>query len=506
MKKNLLLIVALLFVHFLKAQTNDKLEAMQLVTKNSAAIGLTNQGLANCIVSDSYFDKIAGTRMVYLQQTFKSIPVYNQLLVLAFKNDKLVSKAGSFIGSIDKKANAQNGVASVSPEAAVKAAMQDRKLVSTKLPIAIAVDDSKHKIEFGDLGVSRQNITAELIWVPLQEGKKVMLAWQVYIIPQTTSDYWMVRVDATNTNILGMDNYTVYCNWDLPQNKDIFSNRINNNRNANTVSENLFDFRTSSNPITTPVSNSPSIVNNASYRVIPFPAESPIHPGGTPALVANPWTITPGNATSLNWNSNGTTDFAITRGNNVYSQEDHNNNNGTGFSPTSTTSPDLTFNFIPNLTVAATQLTPVQNEQFNITNLFYWNNIAHDIIYQYGFDEASGNFQDNNQGRGGIGGDYVFADAQDGGGTNNANFSTPADGQNGRMQMYLWNGSPQKDGDVDNGVIVHEFGHGISTRLTGGPSQSGCLGSAEQMGEGWSGLFCFNVHSGLAWLKFKYRF
>lgn len=42
------------------------------------------------------------------------------------------------------------------------------------------------------------------------------------------------------------------------------------------------------------------------------------------------------------------------------------------------------------------------------------------------------------------------------------------------------------DGDFDNGIIAHEFGHGISNRLTGGGSSVGCLGSAEQMGEGWS--------------------
>jgi hypothetical protein len=40
------------------------------------------------------------------------------------------------------------------------------------------------------------------------------------------------------------------------------------------------------------------------------------------------------------------------------------------------------------------------------------------------------------------------------------------------------------DGDLDNGVICHEYGHGISNRCTG--AGSGCLGNAEQGGEGWS--------------------
>ena len=69
------------------------------------------------------------------------------------------------------------------------------------------------------------------------------------------------------------------------------------------------------------------------------------------------------------------------------------------------------------------------------------NNRIHDVLYRYGFDEASGNFQENNYGSPGQDSDGVNADAQDGSGTDNANFSTPPDGSNPRMQMYLW-GAP----------------------------------------------------------------
>ena len=65
----------------------------------------------------------------------------------------------------------------------------------------------------------------------------------------------------------------------------------------------------------------------------------------------------------------------------------------------------------------------VQNQMAAQVNLFYINNLLHDIHYQYGFTEAAGNFQVNNYGHGGIGNDPVQADAQDGSGTNNANFA-----------------------------------------------------------------------------------
>jgi hypothetical protein len=49
--------------------------------------------------------------------------------------------------------------------------------------------------------------------------------------------------------------------------------------------------------------------------------------------------------------------------------------------------------------------------------------------------------------------------------------------------------SPEVDGDFDNGIIVHEYGHGISTRLTGGRLVNCLGGQAEQAGEGWSDWF-----------------
>ena len=63
-----------------------------------------------------------------------------------------------------------------------------------------------------------------------------------------------------------------------------------------------------------------------------------------------------------------------------------------------------------------------------MSNLYFTNNLTHDVLYRYGFDEASGNFQVNNYGHGGAANDAVNAEAQDGAGTNNANFGTPPDG------------------------------------------------------------------------------
>ena len=112
-----------------------------------------------------------------------------------------------------------------------------------------------------------------------------------------------------------------------------------------------------------------------------------------------------------------------------------------------------------------------------------------------GFTEAAGNFQADNFGRGGAGGDRISAEAQDSSGFNNANFSPPSDGARGKMQMYLWNGpSPNFDGDLDADVVVHEFTHGLSNRLIG-DSNGLNTNMSRAMGEGWSDFYALSLLS-----------
>jgi hypothetical protein len=73
-----------------------------------------------------------------------------------------------------------------------------------------------------------------------------------------------------------------------------------------------------------------------------------------------------------------------------------------------------------------------------IVQAFYTSNFLHDLFYAHGFDEASGNAQQNNYGRGGLGSDPMLVEVQDYGGKNNADMSARADGDSPRMQLYLW--------------------------------------------------------------------
>ncbi|KAJ7724338.1 Fungalysin metallopeptidase-domain-containing protein [Mycena olivaceomarginata] len=90
-------------------------------------------------------------------------------------------------------------------------------------------------------------------------------------------------------------------------------------------------------------------------------------------------------------------------------------------------------------------------------NNFYLVNSIHDITYRYGFTEKAFNFQNNNFSLGGKAVDRVTASIQDSAGTNNADFSTPPDGQSGHMCMYLFTSSnPNRNGALENDVPAHE--------------------------------------------------
>jgi hypothetical protein len=173
-----------------------------------------------------------------------------------------------------------------------------------------------------------------------------------------------------------------------------------------------------------------------------------------------------------------------TIGNNAVAATDLNGNNTVGTNETQPTADaNNSFDFPFN---------PLQNasnfKAAAVANAFFLVNDYHDRTYLLGFTETSRNFQTSNFGKGGAQNDAVNVDAQDGSGTNNANFATPPDGQKPRMQMFLFslNGGATEDGDFDPTVIYHENTHGLSNRLVGGGSTT-CLRNLQSggMGEGW---------------------
>ncbi len=194
-------------------------------------------------------------------------------------------------------------------------------------------------------------------------------------------------------------------------------------------------------------------------------APSP-HPTGTPNFY-NPSLIAPNLVTLQNgpistndpWLAPGAT---VTTGNNVDAYADLSAPDGfsAGDVRATVTSPGV-FDHLYD-----TNLAPNANatqRQAAVTSLFYLNNFLHDWFYDSGFDEASGNAQTDNYGRGGIAGDPLHAQGQDYSGTNNANMSTPADGSSPRMQMYVFNVSASSLVVHTPGAVAGTYAVGVAT-------------------------------------------
>ena len=135
-------------------------------------------------------------------------------------------------------------------------------------------------------------------------------------------------------------------------------------------------------------------------------------------------------------------DATETSGNNADAYVDHQAPDGLspGDFRATTTSPRT---FDRTYDTAAPPLASVDQSQAAITQAFYTVNWLHDYWYDSGFNEAAGNAQKDNYGRGGIGGDDMRVEIQDnyfGGSRNNANMSTPSDGVRPRMQMFVFTG------------------------------------------------------------------
>ncbi|HEX6098106.1 MAG TPA: M36 family metallopeptidase [Thermoanaerobaculia bacterium] len=180
-------------------------------------------------------------------------------------------------------------------------------------------------------------------------------------------------------------------------------------------------------------------------------------------LVSGPAPVSPAGTTPSpnGWLTAGVTQKTINiTGNNVKAYLDTNANNqpDTG----GTTISNGAFTTVHSRTTAPST---TGNRAVAVQNLFYLNNRIHDILYAAGFNESEANFQENNFSRGGVGSDSVNAEAQDGSGLDNANFATPAEGQNPRMQMYLWAGKPTHQ-VVLGSTIYGASGAGFGPALT----------------------------------------
>jgi len=598
--------------------------ALDYLARNKQSLKLADNDIADLTLNSETVTKHNGMRHLYLKQQYQGIEIFGAVTNMNVTRDgEVISMGDRFQKNISRKIKTNEP--GLDATAAVAAAVRYLNITPKgALSVKENIGGANRAVIFDAAGISLEPIPAKLVYQPMEDGS-LKLAWEVSIYELSAQNWWNIRLDASTGKVLDKDNMVLHCQFD---NQGVGGTMLHKNH-SHIQKQAAFNFMEAVSAAT-----NNAVLTSGSYNVYAIPNESPNH--GDRTLVSG--TAADPDASPNGWQYNsGGIYTTVTRGNNVYAYEDPDNNNSfaTNYSPNGGT--DLNFDFPVDLTKQ-----PITYRDAAITNLFYMSNVIHDVWYQYGFDEASGNFQLDVLGKGGRGGDPVLAEAQDSRNIsatrNNANFATPTDGYAPRMQMYLWSGipdadqfrvtapspiagtypalegtfskpltstringklvlvqtatgvsdqgcavpsnaaaingniavvyrgtcgfadkvqnaqkagaiavvvinnaaggpitmggtptvaepaivipavmisqadgsnirtqldagvevvvtlkndgsGPEFDGDFDNGIIVHEYGHGISTRLTGGALNSSCLGNAEQGGEGWSDWF-----------------
>ena len=433
--KKITLLTALL-VTFLGFSQANKQKIQTYLDNNRAKYGLTSQDVSDWVIEselNSTSTKITNYRLV---QRHQGIELFDAQSNLWFKNDEPINLGNRFQSAVASRVN------TTQPSLDVLQAIQSAyaKLGYALPAFTIAENQNDTKFQLLD-GQHEDPILAKLGY-QLVADNKLQLAWGFQFYAPKGNQYWDIKIDAISGQVLDKKDLTISCN---------FGDKNHKNHTTHDYKKH-FNFELNA------VNSSASLLapNPGTYRVIPFNYESPNHSPfqlitttGNSLASPNGWhdanTLT-GTTASLR--------YTYTRGNNVLAQEDADGNNGTGIRPDGGAS--LNFDFA----YGGQYFLPTEYTPSSTTNLFYMNNIMHDIWYQYGFDETNGNFQQNNLGRGGVNsatGDGVLADSQDGYSQttptlNNANFTPTNDGVRPRIQMFLWNaGAPPTNYITVNG-------------------------------------------------------
>ena len=418
-----------------QAAAGDALEvALAYVNANPADLGVTSADVSDLRATSTVLSKHSGVTHVNLNQLFQSLEVFGAHATVNVAADgRVIFAAGAFVRDLRATGPADAVLDAADAVEAAAAGLDLAEPVNLRI---LEQDDGEALVSSG--GISHAAIPARLGWQPTKDGLR--LAWQVTIDDSSAAHLWNAAVDARTGKLLDSADWTSH---DSLENLSTLS-RVGSTSIVSTSS--------------VPFPPNP-VLDGSSYSVYQLPTESPNDRDR--ANVQNP---ADGLASPFGWHdTNGAAgaEFTITRGNNAHAYLDQDDNEQQDFGGSPDGGAGLDFDFPIDL---------AEHAQFYrdavVANLFYTCNAFHDILYRYGFDEVSGNFQASNYGRGGLGGDYVRCEAQDGSGTNNANFSTPAEptatGGVPRMQMYLWPGSTTTFGLQNQVSImgVGDFGAG----------------------------------------------
>ena len=338
--------VLFLFANLNAQSTNDK------IIRNFIKNDVTFRANSNVEFKIQNEDKSKSlqSEVVNVQQYYNNTPVYKSLAKAVIRGGNVISFNNNFIR--------------VNPNNIVRDKIDKSEALYTALR-HLDINTSGFELldeKSGDMINLPDNKVASIRF--FYEKDNALVPAQLFFINQTKENkFYSTLVSLTTGEILENNNMINECSFednhftgDPSENSSHLLTHFNNNLKNKNFSK---------------------AVTNASYNVFPFPIEAPTF--GSRAIVSNPWDLT---ASPEGWHSNGTTNYTNTYGNNVLAYVDNNASNTVGFTPSSTTSGNLTFDFP---FAESTSLSAYDNRASAVTNLFYANNMIHDIMYKFGF-------------------------------------------------------------------------------------------------------------------------
>ena len=429
------------------------------LNEHSGLFGLDATALASARVKRDFVTKHNGLHTTVWQQTLDDIPVFEGLLTgHVTRNDELVSLSSQFVPNVAKAADAGTpNRTSLVAQPAVPAA-QAVVQAASNAGVALAAksltqveppqgSEAKQTFRSADLPGA---VSVRYVWLPMNPDS-MRLCWQIIFgVPQSVEHY-LTLVDAATGEVLVRHSLTQH-------------------------------------------------IQDASYNVFTSDSPSPFSPGwptpnsGQPPLT-NRTLVTLSaldtNASPMGWVPDGTA--PVTTGNNadafLWRQL---NADATGNYIPDKPRPQADTNRVFDFPMDLNSQQPLDYADASTVQLFYRANWYHDRLYDLGFTEAAGNFQMTNFDRGGFENDPVLCLVQAGadyGIADNSAFYTPPDGMSGECYMFVFTGPmPNRDGSLDQEVVIHELTHGLSSRLVGGGIGISQL-QTEGMGEGWSDFY-----------------
>ncbi|HTH38667.1 MAG TPA: M36 family metallopeptidase, partial [Pyrinomonadaceae bacterium] len=473
------------------------------LSENNSIYGLDQSDITDLNFIGESVSPANGLRMVRVEQMVNGLPVFqSETRFILDRDGRIIRSLGSMIPNASEAASSLDGL--LSPQEALRLTMEPMGVrLNGDLMTATASkgDATSFAIKTNDPNIGG-DVTSKLVYFPIAPG--VLTPAYSQIVFGANED-WYVLVDARDGTLLWRKN-------------------IRSDQSTHNARFRVYVQADGTTPADSPAPQSPSGALTGGGTQFPGIAPTIISMFTAQSIAASPngWiNDCPGGVCTAN--------EMQTVGNNALVCLDRNNNNLCDTLPSSVldgngrpmgnpdaggrnrdflgiTPRNFETNFLPppqggNPEAGQTATGNGNNgtlavDEFrrgSVVQQFYNTNWYHDKLHALGFDQAAGNFQNNNFGGGGAGNDRVLVDVQEGFSSNNANFSTPPDGQSGRAQMYNFDGPTiVRDGGLDAEILIHELTHGTSNRILG--NASGLVWDiGGSMGEGWSDFYALSL-------------